>query len=227
MVLAGVLLKLGAYGFFRFNAIVAFILFKYTGYLFSIGLLGGLFRCFVCLRQSDLKAFVAYSSVCHMGFGLAGIYSYRLWGNSGGLFILIAHGFCSSCLFYILYVLYKRFHTRSLFLVKGMGYLFPSVVLAWFVFSIINIGVPPSFSFFSEVFILVGLVGLSVFSCLIRGIFLFLAGVYGIYLFVVSSHGYSIREGFVIPTNIRELLNFYGHFYPLLFIPLFLRFFFV
>jgi len=125
MVLAGVLLKLGAYGVFRFSSFISFSLLNYFGYVFSIGLIRGLFRCFLCLRQSDLKSFVAYSSVCHMGFGLAGIYRFSFYGWTGGFYIIIGHGFCSSCLFYILYIFYKRFHTRSLFILKGAGYLFP------------------------------------------------------------------------------------------------------
>jgi len=75
--------------------------------------MGGLIRCFLCLRQVDLKAFIAYSSICHMGFGLAGVYSYLTFGLVGFVFIIVAHGFCSSCLFYIIYVLYKRLHSRS------------------------------------------------------------------------------------------------------------------
>jgi len=107
-----------------------------------------LIRCFLCLRQVDLKAFVAYSSVCHMGFGLAGLYSLSQSGLNGGFIILLAHGFCSSCLFYILYVFYERFHTRRLFIVKGLGYLITGALFFWFIFSILNMGVPPSFSFF-------------------------------------------------------------------------------
>jgi len=152
MVLAGVLLKLGGYGFIRFSFFVSLTFFGYLGYFLSIGLVGGLLRCILCLRQSDLKAFVAYSSVCHMGFGLSGIYCYSFVGLNGGVYILMAHGFCSSCIFYLLYILYERFHTRRVFILKGMGILVPSFVLPWFIFSIINIGVPPSFSFFFRSF---------------------------------------------------------------------------
>jgi NADH-ubiquinone oxidoreductase chain 4 len=84
MVLAGVLLKLGGYGFFRFCSFSASFLFSYSGYVFSVGLLGGLVSCFFCLRQVDLKSFVAYSSVCHMGLALAGIFSFSFFGWWGG-----------------------------------------------------------------------------------------------------------------------------------------------
>lgn len=227
MALAGVLLKLGAYGFFRFSRYLSFSLFKNRGYLFSVGLLGGLASCFVCLRQSDLKAFVAYSSVCHMGFGLAGIYRSSCFGFLGGLYMMIGHGFCSSCLFYILYMFYKRLHTRSLFLVKGVRHSLPYLVLVWFLFSILNIGVPPSLPFFSEIFILVGTIRLSLFSFVARGIFLIAAGVYCIFLFVVVSHGFLIVDNRLDSAQVREFLNCYGHFFPLAFLPLFLGSFYI
>jgi NADH-ubiquinone oxidoreductase chain 4 len=84
MVLAGVLLKLGGYGFFRLCGYLTEFLFFSSGYIFSLGLLGGLVRCFFCLRQVDLKSFVAYSSVCHMGLALAGVFSFTYFGWWGG-----------------------------------------------------------------------------------------------------------------------------------------------
>jgi len=123
MVLAGALLKLGGYGFYRFSFfVVQHLNFLFT-YLYSIGLIGGLIRCFLCLRQSDLKAFVAYSSVCHMGYSLASIYRFTFIGLEGSVYIFVGHGFCSSCIFYILYLFYERYHTRSSLLLKGCSYI--------------------------------------------------------------------------------------------------------
>lgn len=220
IVLAGVLLKLGGYGFFRFSSFLFSSLAFYGGYLYSIGLVGGTIRCFLCLRQVDLKSFVAYSSVCHIGFGLGGLFCFSFYGLSGGVYIFIAHGFCSSCLFYLLYVVYERFYTRSLFVIKGVGFLVPSAILVWFTFSVLNIGVPPSFSFFSEIRILVGLRGLTFFSFFVSILFLFLAGLYGIFLYVVSCHGGPLLDRLRYSIRLRENLNIYGHFFPLIFIPL-------
>lgn len=226
MVLAGVLLKLGTYGFLRFRGFFLSSLMFYKGYFISVGLLGGLYSCYLCLRQSDLKSFVAYSSVCHMGFGLGGLYSGNFFGWGGSLFIMIAHGFCSSCLFYILYVLYERFFTRSGLILKGLGFLVPMMLLFWFLFSILNMGVPPSFSFFSEVFILVGLRGARAWTLFFSSLLLLFAGFYGIFLYVISCHGREVLGGWLIFVGSREYLNFFGHFYFLLFFIFSLDFFF-
>jgi len=85
IILAGILLKLGGYGIFRFGFFLLMYFSALGGFVVSIGVVGGLIRCFLCLRQVDLKAFVAYSSVFHMRFGLAGIRSFfgewRVWDS--------------------------------------------------------------------------------------------------------------------------------------------------
>ena len=225
MVLAGVLLKLGGYGFFRFSFFLPNLLSVMSGYLASFGLVGGLVSCFLCLRQVDLKSFVAYSSICHMGISLLGFYTYVSIGLDGAILMLVAHGFCSSCLFYVLYVFYERFHTRRLLILKGSLYTLPIMGLIWFVFGSLNIGVPPSLSFISEISVVVGLGYLDICGFFLMGLFLFFAGVYRIYLFVSVCHGVSFFSSvsfFIFP---REFIIFYGHFFPLVYLPIFLNFY--
>nr|QYF07810.1 NADH dehydrogenase subunit 4 [Oribatula sakamorii] len=227
MVLAGVLLKLGGYGLLRFGMKMGFYLMAFKGMLVSLGLLGGLISCFLCLRQVDLKAFVAYSSVCHMGFGLGGLFSGVFFGFSGGVFMLVAHGFCSSCLFYILYVFYERMHSRSMLVLKGFGYGLPMILAVWFLFSALNMGVPPSFSFFSEIFIFSGLVNFSFYSLFWGGLLLLFSGFYGIFLFVICSHGISLLSGVGLFLSVREFLNFFSHLFFLIFFVFSLSFFYI
>jgi NADH-ubiquinone oxidoreductase chain 4 len=213
IVLAGVLLKLGFYGFFRFLPLVRRRVTQLKGYFISMGLVGGLISCFLCLRQSDLKSFVAYSSVCHMGYGLGGLFSYNFLGWRGAAFIIIGHGFCSSCLFYILFVFYERLSSRSVIILKGIGFIIPLIRIILFVFSVLNMGVPPSFSFFSEILILTGLRGRRLITSLGRGFLLLFSGIYGIFLYVISCHSLRVLEGFVYEIKIREYLIFFGHFF--------------
>lgn len=220
MLLAGVLLKLGGYGFLRFRNFSLGFLGLYDGYLFSIGLVGSFYAGLVCIRQVDLKAFVAYSSVCHMGIGLSGIYSGVDYGKLGGMFMLVGHGLCSSCLFFILYVFYERFYSRSLVILKGVLYLMPVLGMWWFIFRATNMGVPPTLSFFSEVFIVIGIGGYDFFCYFLMGVVLFLSGLYRIYIYVRSTHGARFLGGYRTEASCRETLVIWGHFYPSLLIPL-------
>jgi len=220
MLLAGVLLKLGGYGFLRFRKFSLSFLGSYDGFIFSIGLIGSLFAAFVCIRQVDLKAFIAYSSVCHMGMGLRGIYSRVEYGKLGAVFMLISHGLCSSCLFYMLYVFYERFYSRSLVILKGILHMVPVLGMWWFIFRASNIGVPPTLSFFSEVFIIIGVGTYDLFCYIFIGCVLFLAGVYRIYIYVSSMHGLRFLGGYTLEVSCRELLIIWGHFYPSLLISL-------
>lgn len=226
ILLAGVLLKLGGYGFLRLSVFLPSFLISGRGYFVSIGLFRALLCCFICLRQSDMKAFVAYSSVCHMGFALGGLYSFTRVGSLGSIIMLIGHGFCSSCLFYFLYVLYERWHSRRGLVVKGLLFLFPMGGFFWFLFSVLNIGVPPSLSFFSEINILMGVGYFHFFSYFLGGLFLFLAGVYRIYLYGTSGHGLSMLGGFYSFLALREYLLFLGHFFPLVFCVILFSFFY-
>ncbi len=226
MLLAGVLLKLGGYGFFRLSSFLSFSLLYKRGYLVSIGLVGGLLCCFVCLRQSDIKAFVAYSSVCHIGLALAGFFSFVNFGLVGAVMMLVGHGFCSSCLFYFLYVLYERWHSRRGLIVKGLLFLLPIAGGIWFMFSVLNMGVPPFLSFFSEINILMGVGYYHFFTYFFCGLFLFWGGVYRIYLYRISAHGIASLSGFYSFLNLREYVVFIGHFFPMVICVLFFAFFY-
>lgn len=214
MVLAGVLLKLGGYGFYRFCGRVIPMMYDCTGYVFSVGLLGGLIRCFLCLRQADLKAFVAYSSICHMGMSLAGVFSFTYFGWWGGWLMLFGHGLCSSCLFYMLSMFYDRFYSRRILILKGSLFCTPLLAFWWFVFCALNMGFPPSLSFFSEVFIVMGLGSYSFSSLLFLGVLLFFAGVYRIYLYVRVMHGEGFFNGFSCLPTVREYLVLFCHLWP-------------
>jgi len=202
-----------------------FYFFKLGGYLVSLGVVGGVIGCALCLCQTDIKSFIAYSSVCHMGCLLAGIYSFLEGGFLGGIIIAVSHGFCSSCLFYISYVVFKRYYSRSFLLLKGVLFYFPLLGMFIFLFLILNIGVPPSLSFFSEVFLFVGVSGYSVFMLSFLFFFVLLGGMCIIYFFVLLRHGFSVSGSFSNFLFVKELLLFYVHLFVLVLIPFFISFF--
>jgi len=184
MLLAGVFLKIGAYGLLRFFRFFVGFVPLGVGYLFSLGLIGAVFSCFFCFRQVDIKSLVAYSSICHMGLCLRGLFSCSFYGFKGSVFMLFSHGVVSPFMFFLVYVLYYRFYTRRIFLVKGGLFSCRILSLVWFIFSIFNIGCPPSVGFFSEVLIIVGggsnsFISLFFFICLV-----FFVCVYCIYFFL-------------------------------------------
>ena len=153
IILAGILLKLGGYGLVRlgkdFSSDCLF-----TSYLFSVGLVGGLLTCFLCLRQVDFKCLVAYSSVCHMGLVFLGLIFFNVFCVGGSYLIMIFHGLVSSCLFMLLFFLYVRYNSRRVIFNKSILRRVPLMGGWCFLFVVLNVRVPPSLGFFSEILVL-------------------------------------------------------------------------
>lgn len=129
IILAGVMLKLGGYGLIRFLILFPYSTLCLSWIFFSISLVGGVLVSFICLRQRDVKSLIAYSSVSHMGLVICGLLTYSYWGFCGSLLIIVAHGLCSSGLFCLANISYERVGSRSLFLVKGLLNIIPSLSL--------------------------------------------------------------------------------------------------
>lgn len=110
----------------------------------------------ICLGQVDLKSLVAYSSVSHMGMLVGGLMSFSFAGLKGGILMLVTHGLTSSCMFLVLFLFYCRGFSRSVFSIKSLLWLNPLLGLWWFLLISLNMGVPPSLGFFSEILVLMG-----------------------------------------------------------------------
>lgn len=159
MILAGVLLRLGGYGIMRFRQWGWAMLGGFSRFFIRISLVGGVYLCLVCLRQVDLKALIAYSSVVHIGLVVGGLFSgYRL-GLIGGVVMMVGHGLCSSGIFYYSGVNYERLGRRRLIFNKGLMAVFPRRVLFWFLFVRSNIAAPPSLNLLGELILLGGILG--------------------------------------------------------------------
>ncbi|NP_150609.1 NADH dehydrogenase subunit 4 (mitochondrion) [Limulus polyphemus] len=215
MVLAGVLLKLGGYGLFRVLWLFQSFVKSQGGWLVSVGLIGGLFTSFICMRQVDLKSLIAYSSVGHMGIVLGGVMTLSSWGCGGALLLMVAHGLCSSALFCLANVVYERFFSRSLVLLSGMMSVFPSLALWWFLFCVFNMAAPPSMNLFGEISLMVSLVGWSEWTVVCLGMLSFFSAYYSLFMFSSTQHGKSWAVFCIEGVNFREFLLLLLHLVPL------------
>nr|YP_010535657.1 NADH dehydrogenase subunit 4 [Alectorobius puertoricensis]UYB78543.1 NADH dehydrogenase subunit 4 [Alectorobius puertoricensis]UYB78556.1 NADH dehydrogenase subunit 4 [Alectorobius puertoricensis] len=216
MVLAGVLLKLGIYGMFRIKMMMSEKLLLYGHWFVSIILIGGMIVGMICLCQVDVKSLIAYSSVCHMGMALGGIFSMVFWGYLGNIMIMLGHGLCSSGLFCLANMFYERFFTRSMILLSGVGIFFPYISLWWFLFSSINMAAPPSMNLGGEILLIGSLIKWSFLVVVPLSIVMFFSTSYSIYMYSYLNHG----KGWVVYgnkiINFRELYLMLMHFLPLI-----------
>nr|ASN66023.1 NADH dehydrogenase subunit 4 [Cicindela campestris] len=216
MILAGILLKLGGYGLLRVLVMFTKMTLKFSCIWISIGLVGGVIVSLMCLRQTDLKLLIAYSSVAHMGMVLGGIMTLNYWGFYGAYMMMIAHGLCSSGLFCLANISYERLNSRSMFMNKGMLNLMPSMTLWWFLLSTSNMAAPPSMNLMGEISLLNSLMSWSWISMFSLMFLSFFSAAYTLYLYSYSQHGkyysgkYSSSSGYL-----REYLLLMLHWLPL------------
>lgn len=157
VILAGLLLKLGSYGFIRFTLPLfplANIYFSPIIYIFSI--LSVIYGSIITIRQIDLKKIIAYSSVAHMNLVVLGLFSLNLQGVNGSLYLVVAHGIVSSGLFFLIGIIYDKTHTRLVNYYGGLILLVPLWVFFLFNLSIANMAFPGTCNFIGELLIILG-----------------------------------------------------------------------
>nr|YP_009936924.1 NADH dehydrogenase subunit 4 [Triceratopyga calliphoroides]QNT11868.1 NADH dehydrogenase subunit 4 [Triceratopyga calliphoroides]QOP39705.1 NADH dehydrogenase subunit 4 [Triceratopyga calliphoroides]QXG15682.1 NADH dehydrogenase subunit 4 [Triceratopyga calliphoroides] len=216
MILAGIMLKLGGYGLLRVFPFLQLMGLKFNFIWVSISLVGGVLVSLICLRQTDLKALIAYSSVAHMGIVLAGLMTLTYMGICGSYTLMIAHGLCSSGLFCLANISYERMGSRSLLINKGMLNFMPSMALWWFLLSSANMAAPPTLNLLGEISLINSIVSWSWVSMLMLSLISFFSAAYTLYLYAYSQHGkifsgaYSFSGG-----SVREFLLLFLHWFPL------------
>lgn len=216
MILAGVILKLGGYGLLRTIKLFLEIGLKLNIYIIIISLVGGLIVSLICLRQSDIKSLIAYSSVAHIGLALSGLLTLNLWGVWGALVMILAHGLCSSGLFCLANISYERVASRSIYLNKGMINLIPRVSLWWFLLCSSNIAAPPSLNLLGEIMLINSLVRYSKYLIILLFFLSFFRAAYSLFLYSYTQHGI-IHSGLYsfYQVSHREYLLLFLHWFPL------------
>nr|YP_009230547.1 NADH dehydrogenase subunit 4 [Triplophysa venusta]ALS92825.1 NADH dehydrogenase subunit 4 [Triplophysa venusta] len=189
MVLAAVLLKLGGYGMMRMMVMLD-PLSKELAYPFIILALWGIIMTgSICLRQTDLKSLIAYSSVGHMGLVAGGILIQTPWGFSGAIILMIAHGLASSALFCLANTTYERTHSRTMVLARGLQVIFPLTAVWWFTANLANLALPPLPDLMGELMIITTLFSWSPWTILLTGLGTLITASYSLYMFLMSQRG--------------------------------------
>ena len=153
------MLKLGGYGFLRvllpiFSEATVF----YLPLVDTVGLISVVYASLTTIRQVDLKRIIAYSSVAHMNLVVLGIFSGSIQGISGAIFLMIAHGIVSSGLFFLVGILYEKYHTRLLFYYGGLVQVMPVFSTQLLIMCLANTGIPGSCNFIGELVVFIGLI---------------------------------------------------------------------
>nr|WNH18093.1 NADH dehydrogenase subunit 4 [Sargocentron tiere] len=217
MVLAAVLLKLGGYGMMRI-LVVLDPLTKELSYPFMILALWGIIMTgSICLRQTDLKSLIAYSSVSHMGLVVGGILIQTPWGFTGALLLMIAHGLASSALFCLANTNYERTHSRTMLLARGLQMILPLMTTWWFIASLANLALPPLPNLMGELMIITSLFNWSWWTLLLTGAGTLITAGYSLYMFLMTQRGPLPPHIITLePSHSREHLLMTLHLIPLL-----------
>nr|UCU06582.1 NADH dehydrogenase subunit 4 [Takydromus kuehnei] len=216
MVLAAILLKLGGYGLIRISSVLTP---HPTSLMFPIMILalwGIMMTSSICLRQTDLKALIAYSSVSHMGLVITAIIIQTPWSLTGAMTLMIAHGLTSSALFTLANTNYERTHTRTLILVRGLQLALPLMTTWWLLINLTNMAMPPSINLIGELLIISALFNWSTPTILITGIGTLITAIYSLYMFLITQRGkMSTQFNLLTPTHTREHLTLTLHLLPM------------
>nr|BDQ44275.1 NADH dehydrogenase subunit 4 [Amynthas robustus] len=200
MVLAAILLKLGGYGLLRMSYLFSHMLKYLSSVMVSVALVGAVVTSLICMRQTDLKSLIAYSSVGHMGLVVAGLNSNSVWGMQASLAMMIAHGLSSSALFVMANMNYEITSTRSLYMTKGLMTLMPTLTMWWFMFTASNMAAPPTINLLSEIMLITSIMSATAWSIVLLSLVSFFTAAYSLYMFTSMNHGTST-------TSTNSLMN--------------------
>jgi len=184
VVLAAVMLKLGAYGFVRFSLpITPDASHELAGLMIALALIAIVYIGLVAIVQADMKKLVAYSSVAHMGFVILGFFLFDPLGMQGALVQMLSHGFVSGAMFMCIGVLYDRLHTRQIADYGGVVNVMPKFAALFLLFSMANAGLPGTSAFVGEFFVILSSVGVNLWIGVAAATALITAASYSLWMY--------------------------------------------
>jgi len=184
VILAGVLLKFGGYGFLRFSLpMMPDASLMFTPIIFSLSVIAVIYTSLVALAQEDVKKLIAYSSIAHMGFVTAGVFSMTIQGVEGAIYQMLSHGVVSAALFLIVGVIYDRIHTREINAYGGLVNRMPFYSLIFMVFLLASIGLPGTGGFIGEILVLLGVFKVNIWVATFLATGVILGAAYMLYLY--------------------------------------------
>ncbi|HEX4534230.1 MAG TPA: NADH-quinone oxidoreductase subunit M, partial [Rhizomicrobium sp.] len=184
VILAGVLLKMGGYGFLRFSLpMFPEASLYFTPLVFTLSIVAIIYTSFVALAQEDIKKLIAYSSVAHMGFVTMGLFTLTQQGLDGGIFQMLSHGVVSGALFLCVGVIYDRMHTREISAYGGLVARMPIYAACFMVFSLANVGLPGTGGFVGEFLTMLGAFRVNTWVAIFSATGVILSAAYMLYLY--------------------------------------------
>nr|YP_010154772.1 NADH dehydrogenase subunit 4 [Amegilla calceifera]QQX28007.1 NADH dehydrogenase subunit 4 [Amegilla calceifera] len=217
MILAAIMLKLGGYGLIRSISMFTLKFNHMYSMLIYISMFGSIMLSMLCLRQIDMKIIVASSSIIHMAIMISGLMTMLKSSIMGGYMMMLAHGLCSSGMFYMINTIYKFTSSRLMFINKGLSMLMPSMALMWFMLCSSNAAAPMSMNLSSEIMLIMGIMSWMKYFIVIISFYCLLSFSYSIYLYSYTQHGKSNVLKFFKMTNnsLMEYLTMLLHWVPL------------
>ncbi len=184
VILAGILLKLGGYGFIRFSLPMFPLASHYfTPLIFILSAIAVIYTSLVALAQTDMKKLVAYSSIAHMGFVTMGTFAVTSEAMQGAVIQMLSHGLVSAALFLCVGVLYDRLHTHEIARFGGLVHRMPAYAFVFMAFTLAAVGLPGTSGFVGEFLILLGTFRVSTLECTLAATAMFLGVAYMLYLY--------------------------------------------
>ncbi|MGG7517171.1 NADH-quinone oxidoreductase subunit M [Allorhizobium undicola] len=212
VILAGIMLKLGGYGFIRFSLAMFPLASDYFApFVFALSVVAIIYTSLVALMQEDMKKLIAYSSVAHMGYVTMGIFAANQQGLQGALFQMISHGFVSGALFLCVGVIYDRMHTREIAAYGGLVNNMPKYALAFMVFTMANVGLPGTSGFIGEFLTLIGVFRANSWVALFAATGVIFSAAYALWLYRRVVFGALDKESLkgLLDLSFREKVTLY------------------